>query len=64
MLALRIIKGVVVRFILIEISETNMGMKKRQNSVCKDTVLHKDGEKDDSVLFCGCIKRLAASTVS
>lgn len=64
MLALRIIKGVVVRFILIEISETSMDMKKRQNSVRKDTVLHRDREKDDGVLFWGCIKRLAASTVS
>lgn len=33
MLALRIIKGMVVRFILIEISETSMGMKKRQRTL-------------------------------
>lgn len=32
-LALRIIKGVVVRFILVEISETSMGMKKRQRTL-------------------------------
>ena len=33
MLALRIIKGVVVRFILIEISETSIAMKKGQRTL-------------------------------
>lgn len=32
-LALRIIKGVIVRFILVEISETSMGMKNRQRTL-------------------------------
>lgn len=32
-LVLRIIKGVIVRFILVEISETSMGMKNRQRTL-------------------------------